>query len=198
MRQRNLAVSTRMSTGVSSGRVESQYFVGSFSPSGHSMRSHSSGWGVETFQGREARRQDFVRALPPWNDAPSLLGKPPRQRLGGNRDMFAVAAHARWRAPPPAPGFGRQRFGAGGPDTQRRLYADHIGQTAGRDAGAERAIDAIPSVGQQDARSDACCQRGPDLSEGDLGFGPEFHFGRDTNLLRRASSPAQSSGRYSR
>src|SRR5271165_7355802 len=24
--------------------------------------------------GREARRQDFVRALPPWNDAPSLLG----------------------------------------------------------------------------------------------------------------------------
>ena len=33
--------------GVSSGRVESQYFVGSFSPSGHSMRSHSSGWGVE-------------------------------------------------------------------------------------------------------------------------------------------------------
>ena len=41
--------------------------------------------------GREARRQDFVRALPPWNDAPSLLGKPPRQCLGGNRDMFAVA-----------------------------------------------------------------------------------------------------------
>src|SRR5208283_2497488 len=155
MRQRNLAVSTRTSMGVSSGRVESQYLVGSFSPSGHSMRSHSSGWGVETFpvprsrpnpHGREARRQDFVRALPPWNDAPSLLGKPPRQGLGGNRDMFAVAAHARWRAVPPAPGFGR-RFGAGGPDAQRRLHADHIGQTAGRDAGAERAVGAIPSVG---------------------------------------------------
>src|SRR5271167_1249724 len=56
MRQRNLAVSTRTSTGVSSGKVESQYFVGSFSPSGHSMRSHSSGWGVETFQSREAGR----------------------------------------------------------------------------------------------------------------------------------------------
>ena len=78
--------------------------------------------------GREARRQDFVRALPPWNDAPSLLGKPPRQCLGGNRDMFAVAAHARWRAASPAPGFGRQRFGAGGPDAQGRLHADHIGQ----------------------------------------------------------------------
>ena len=70
-----------------------------------------------------------------------------------------------------------------GPDAQRRLHADHIGQTAGRDAGAERAVGAIPSVGQQDARSDACCQRGPDLSEGDLGFGPEFHVVRDTNLL---------------
>ena len=69
--------------------------------------------------------------------------------------MFAVAAHARWRAAPPAPGFGRQRFGAGGPDAQRRLHADYIGQTAGRDVGAERAVGAIPSVGQQDARSDA-------------------------------------------
>src|SRR5271166_4114525 len=56
MRQRNLAVSTRTSMGVSSGRVESQYFVGSFSPSGHSMSSQSSGWGVETFQSREAGR----------------------------------------------------------------------------------------------------------------------------------------------
>src|SRR5208337_863723 len=39
-----------------SGRVESQYFVGSFSPSGHSMRSHSSGWGVDSFRSREAGR----------------------------------------------------------------------------------------------------------------------------------------------
>src|SRR5271166_853462 len=35
MRQRNLAVSTTTSMGVSSGRVGSQYLVGSFSPSGH-------------------------------------------------------------------------------------------------------------------------------------------------------------------
>src|SRR5271157_2548058 len=56
MRQRNLVVSTSTSRGVSSGRVESQYFVGSFSPSGHSMRSHSSGWGVDSFQSREAGR----------------------------------------------------------------------------------------------------------------------------------------------
>src|SRR5271156_3339013 len=56
MRQRNLAVSTRTSIGVSSGKVESQYFVGSFSPSGHSMRSHSSRWGAARFQSREAGR----------------------------------------------------------------------------------------------------------------------------------------------
>src|SRR5271154_5137568 len=126
MRQRNLAVSTRMSTGVSSGMVESQYFVGSFSPSGLWMRSHSSGWSVEPFQSREAgrirtaaKREDKISLEPSRHGmmrqafSGSLLGKPPRQRLGGNRDMFAVAAHARWRAAPPAPGFGR-RFGAGG------------------------------------------------------------------------------------
>jgi hypothetical protein len=80
MRQRNLAVSTRMSTGVSSGRVESQYFVGSFSPSGHSMRSPSSGCGVETFRSREAGRirtsakRDFVGALPPWTMRQAFSG----------------------------------------------------------------------------------------------------------------------------
>ena len=42
--------------GVSSGRVESQYFVDSFSFIGHSTSSHSSGWGVEPCQSREAGR----------------------------------------------------------------------------------------------------------------------------------------------
>src|ERR1700689_2686815 len=71
MRQRNLAVSTRTSMAMSSGKVESQYFVGSFSPSGHSMRSHSRGWGVERFQSREAglirtaaKREDKVSLEP--------------------------------------------------------------------------------------------------------------------------------------
>jgi hypothetical protein len=63
------------------------------------------------------------------------------------------------------------------------LHADHIGQAAGRDAGTERAVRAIPSVSQQDTRSDACRQRGPDLSEGDLRFGPKCHVVRDTSLL---------------
>jgi hypothetical protein len=95
-----------------------------------------------------------------------------------------------------------QRFGAGGPDAQRRLHADPIGQTAGRDAGAERAVGAIPSVGQQDARSDACGQRGPDLSEGALRFGPECHVVRDTSRLapgfvQKPNLPADTADRRS-
>ena len=82
--------------------------------------------------------------------------------------MPAVAAHARWRAASSAPGFGRQRFDARGPDAERRLHANHIGQTAGCYGGAERAIGAITGISQQDARSDARCEGGPDLSEGDL------------------------------
>jgi len=77
----------------------------------------------------EARGQGFVGAFPPRNDAPSLLGKPHRQCLGGNRRMFAVAPNARGRAAPPAPRLGRQRLHVRGPDAQCRLHARHIGQT---------------------------------------------------------------------
>ena len=44
------------SIGVSSGRVESRYLVGSRSPSGHSISSHSSGCGAVSFPSREAGR----------------------------------------------------------------------------------------------------------------------------------------------
>src|SRR6516162_3545777 len=97
--------------------------------------------------------------------------------------MPAVAAKARWRAASSAPGFGRQWFDAKGPDAERRLHANHIGQAAGRNGGAERAVGAITGVTQQDARSDACCEGGSDLSEGDLWFGPKCHVVRDTSLL---------------
>jgi hypothetical protein len=39
-----------------SGKVESQYLVGSFSPSGHSISSHSSGRGSASFSSRCAGR----------------------------------------------------------------------------------------------------------------------------------------------
>src|ERR1700679_2426064 len=116
MRQRNLAVSTRTSIGVSSGKVESQYFVGAFSPSGHSMRSHSSGWGVERRQSREAgrirtaaKREDKVSLEPSRHGTmrQASSGSPIASVLAGT-GMFAVAPNARWRAAPPAPGLGRQ------------------------------------------------------------------------------------------
>src|SRR5271163_3341229 len=56
MRQRNLVVSTRTSSVVSSGKVESQYLVGAFSPSGHSISNHSSAGGAANCQSREADR----------------------------------------------------------------------------------------------------------------------------------------------
>ena len=57
------------------------------------------------------------------------------------------------------------------PDAERRLHAHHIGQAVGRDARAERAVNAITGVGQQDPRRDAGRKRSPDLIERDLGFG---------------------------
>jgi hypothetical protein len=36
-----------MLSGVSAGKVESQYLAGSSAPSGHSITSHSSGWGSQ-------------------------------------------------------------------------------------------------------------------------------------------------------
>src|SRR5258707_15765746 len=41
MRQRSLAASTRSRNAMLLGKVESQYLVGSFSPSAHSISSHS-------------------------------------------------------------------------------------------------------------------------------------------------------------
>jgi hypothetical protein len=45
MRQRSLAGSTMRSNAVSAGSVASQYLVGSASPFGHSISSHSCGRG---------------------------------------------------------------------------------------------------------------------------------------------------------
>src|SRR5690349_22816176 len=45
MRQRSLVSSTSRAKSMSSGRVESQYRVGSVSPSGHSNNSHSAALG---------------------------------------------------------------------------------------------------------------------------------------------------------
>src|SRR5277367_3370140 len=116
MRQRNLAVSTRTSSGASSGKVESQYLVGAFSPSGHSISNHSSAGGAANCQSREAdpypnggeaRGQGLVGALAPSHGPPSLFGQFHRQRLGRNGLMFGVPPRARGLSPAPAPRLGR-------------------------------------------------------------------------------------------
>ena len=103
--------------------------------------------------------------------------------------MFAVAPNARWRAAPPAPGLGRQRLRVRRPDAQCRLHANHVGQTHGGDARAERAVSAVTGVGQQHPGRDAGRKRGPDLIERDLRLGLEDHVVRDMGLLCAALGP---------
>src|ERR1019366_9355314 len=71
MRQRSLAVSTSRRKDTSFGRVESQYLVGSSSPSGHSISSHSSGRASVRLYSRcairtrtRAKREDSHSAVP--------------------------------------------------------------------------------------------------------------------------------------
>src|SRR5215204_1078000 len=69
MRQRNLAASTSALNEMSGGRVESQYLVGSSSPLGHSIRSHSGaglpGWCFEaTCTRTRAKREDSSSFVP--------------------------------------------------------------------------------------------------------------------------------------
>src|SRR5437870_1676813 len=56
MRQRNLARLTKRAKPISSGIVDSQYLVGSFSPLDHSIRSHSFGQGSLRSKSRLAMR----------------------------------------------------------------------------------------------------------------------------------------------
>src|SRR5271154_6389907 len=99
MRQRSFAVSTRTSIGVSSGKVESQYLVGSRSSSGHSQQPFERLWGRELAvsrggpypHGGEARGQGLVGALTPGHVSPGFFRQRRRQRLGRDRPMIGVA-----------------------------------------------------------------------------------------------------------
>src|SRR5450432_3023980 len=71
MRQRSLAVLTRSRKEIFAESVESQYLVGSFSPSGHSISSHSSARHSASWSSRcatrtrtRAKREDNRSAVP--------------------------------------------------------------------------------------------------------------------------------------
>src|SRR5580700_2673562 len=63
MRQRNLAISTNLTNAMSSGRFDSQYFVGAFASDGHSISSHSSASRARRTRTR-AKRDDSHSAVP--------------------------------------------------------------------------------------------------------------------------------------
>ncbi len=65
MRHLSLAVSTSSAIGVVAGRVESQYLLGSASPWGHSISSHSSACASDRLKSLEAglRRTAAKREL---------------------------------------------------------------------------------------------------------------------------------------
>ena len=75
----------------SSGRVESQYFVGSASPSGHSMTNHSTGCGAASLWSRDAgltrtaaNREDKLWLEPSRHSTKA-------QAAAGNRSARALA-----------------------------------------------------------------------------------------------------------
>ena len=109
---------------MSSGRVESQYLVGSASPSGHSRSSHSSVLGfrevVVAVGGADpdpgvARYEPVGRALAPGHGFPGLRRKADGQGLGPDRLVFGIAPLPPGRAAAPGPRLGRQRPGPGRP-----------------------------------------------------------------------------------
>src|ERR1700709_609816 len=86
MRQRSLARSTKRSKAMFSGSVESQYFVGSFSPWAQSIKSHFAVRGLPPRAARtrtRAKRDESRSTLPSRQPIvrQARLGKPHPTRL---------------------------------------------------------------------------------------------------------------------
>src|SRR3982074_325506 len=122
MRPPSVGMSPRSRNAMSSGRVENQYLVGSSSPSGHSISSHSSvSSPTDTFASatrtrRRAKREDSKSAVP------SPLRQLERDPL--DREQIGIPT------PPP---LGRRAVrlwpSPGLPHQRCRLNARHIGQS---------------------------------------------------------------------
>ena len=167
------------------GRVESQYLVGSASPSGHSISSHSCDSVLRDqlvmpdadAHAREARGQPIGRAFPPRDRAPGMLGQSKRQLFG--RDQIGLVAPPRIVQRFAAP----LRAGAGWPHQGIRLNAGHIAQPQCRHARAQPRVVAIGDVHQHDAARQAGLAGPPDLLERDLRLGLEGDVRRHAGLV---------------
>ena len=133
-----LGQSDEVGHGMVSGRVDSQYFVGSASPRGHSIRSHSSGRGADRFSSRcagrtrtRAKRERIAPRVPSRQvtDAPRR-GRQPGGHVGEvDRLMPRRPPHADGRTTPaPPPRLRGQGRLARRPHRGRPFDADDIGQ----------------------------------------------------------------------
>src|SRR5256885_8348444 len=118
MRQRNFAEYTRRCSVVLSGSVESQYLVGSLSPFGHSINSHSSGLLSLRLKSRratrtraQAKREDSGSAVPSRQSIlrQARLGKPSASSLTDTGWCFASRCKSFGGRPPPDPFLGGSR-----------------------------------------------------------------------------------------
>src|SRR5659263_637580 len=117
MRQRSLVRSTSARNVISLGRVESQYLVGSFSPSPldqQPLLRSALGELVVMMRGTnahagKARGQLLGRAFAPRDRAPGALGQIESKLLDRDRSMLVVAANELRLSPAPRPLLRRQR-----------------------------------------------------------------------------------------
>src|SRR5258708_32853521 len=159
MRQRILTVSTRCRNEMFLSRVESQYLVGSASPSGHSISSVSSARPAARLMGamRTGTRAKRERSR---SEAPSRHVIVRQAFLGR---VSALDAHAlRHRTT-----IQRcTRF-------DRRNDAGRIGQPQRADAGAQRGVGPVARIHQYDTTRYTRLAGRADLLKRDLGLGLE-------------------------
>jgi hypothetical protein len=159
--------------------VDNQYFVGSFSPLGHSINSYSSGRGSWRHSSRRAartraKREDRVSAELSRHSMvrQARLGRPERKLFNRDRPMLGVAPQALCWPGAAGPWLRRQRSGLVRPHRRVRQNARDVGQPQARDVGAQIAVIAITGVHERhttrqtgraglDARSQAKPSRAP-------------------------------------
>ena len=204
-RQRSFAVATSSSSVAASGRVESQYFVGSLLALGPLrqqplLRARLAQPEVVVRRpdphGGEARGQRPGRALAPGDGPPRARGQARGQLLGRERLVLGVAPQPLRRPAPAAPRRGRQRPRAGRPQAGRAEDAGHVGRgpapssrRGSRCRCRSRRRSPPPRAGRRrpaPARSGRA--RSPAWSRNPTSSGTPA-------IARRAGSPAQASGR---
>ena len=167
---------------MSSGRVESQYLVGSLLALGpldqQPFFRSVVGELIITMRdtnphASKARGQPLGRAFPPFDRAPGALGQATRERLDRDRPMFGVTADQLRRSSATRPLLRRQRPCARRPHRGVRHNAGDVGQPQRRDGRTQIGVGAIAGVHQHHAARQAGRTCPTQLLERDLWLGLE-------------------------